>query len=309
MYEAVIIGGGPAGLAATMYCVRKGMDVLMVTATMGGKSVLGLNLPDMAEYHVLKAREQVHIFRARIEYLDHVWRQGRVTHITEDDGIFHLALTDAAGSQEIRAERLIVATGTTPRPLDVPGEHEFFGRALGSSAVSYSHLLRERTIAVIGDSDRSVEAALECSIQAERVILILEPEARYFPDHLALLGRRENVTLYNGYRVLEIKGDTFARRVTIAREADGENDDHRESIVADAFFIEREPQRNSAVVSHLVDRTESGEIHIDAQNRTSNSRIFAAGDVTTVGIEQILVALGEGARAGLSAYRHFSMKQ
>ena len=307
MYEAVIIGGGPAGLAATMYCVRKGMDILMVTATMGGKSVLGLNLPEMAEYHVLKAREQVHIFRGRVEYLGHVWRRGRVARVTEEDGVFHLTLTDVAGSEEIHAERLIVATGTTPRPLGVPGEQEFFGRALGSSAVSYSHLLRERTVAVIGDSDRAVEAALECATQAEHVILILEPGAAYFPDHLSLLEHRENVAIYNGYRVLEIEGDTFARSVTISKEADAEDD--RTSIGADAFFVEREPQRNSAIVSHLVVHTESGEIHIDAQNRTSNSRIFAAGDVTTVGIEQILVALGEGARAGLSAYRHFSMRR
>ncbi|HKK48484.1 MAG TPA: FAD-dependent oxidoreductase, partial [Alkalispirochaeta sp.] len=151
MYEALIIGGGPAGLAATMYCIRKGMDVVMVTTHMGGKSTLGLNLPDVSEYHVLKAREQVQVYRARIEYLNHVWRRGRVDTITEDAQGFQLTLSesqpeprvtgsapanavgvgavDGVGERTtLAAEQLIIATGTIPRPLGVPGEREFFGK-------------------------------------------------------------------------------------------------------------------------------------------------------------------------------------
>ena len=84
MYEVAIIGGGPAGLAATMYCVRKGMDVQLITATLGGKSTLGLTLPDMSEYHIIKAREQVRTFQGKIEYLAHTWRTGKVTGIYRD---------------------------------------------------------------------------------------------------------------------------------------------------------------------------------------------------------------------------------
>jgi alkyl hydroperoxide reductase subunit F len=331
MYETIVIGGGPAGLAATMYCVRKGMDVLLVTAALGGKTTLGLNLPDMTEYHVLKAREQVQVYRARIEYLSHVWREGRVSEVTEDEAGFRLTVSGSAaagpgtsgepsgsgapGSRRaeteiLAAERIVIATGTLPRPLGVPGEREFFGNGLGSSAISYSHLLRERRVVVIGDSDRAIEAAVECSLQADSVVLILEPRAEYSHGHLHLVERQDNIEVYNGYRVVRFDGDQFARTVDICR-GEGECDPARphKQIEADAFFVEREPQPNSGMVAKLLRRTNSGAIDIDATNGTSNPRIFAAGDVTTVGVEQIIVALGEGARAGLSAYRQLTLQQ
>ena len=92
MYEVLIVGGGPAGLAATMYCLRKGIDVQMVTGRLGGKSTLSLNLPDMAEYHVLKAREQVQVFRGRIEYLSHIWRKGHVDAVKEEQDGFRVSV-------------------------------------------------------------------------------------------------------------------------------------------------------------------------------------------------------------------------
>jgi alkyl hydroperoxide reductase subunit F len=331
MYEALIIGGGPAGLAATMYCVRKGMDVLMVTSHMGGKSTLGLNLPDVSEYHVLKSREQVQIYRARIEYLNHVWRRAHVDSISDDANAFQVTLsgtqvepratgsapsnadgaTSVAGAPAtVAAEQLIIATGTIPRPLGVPGEKEFFGNGLGSSAISYSHLLRERHAVIVGDSDRAIEAALECSLQAEMVTLILEPHAEYSHTHLHLVEQHENIEVYNGYRVVRFEGDTFARSVDICRgDVDCPDGRPHKQIRADAFFVEREPRPNSGIVADLVDRTAAGAISIDATNATSNPRIFAAGDVTTVGVEQILIALGEGARAGLSAYRRMTLSR
>ena len=210
--------------------------------------------------------------------------------------------------EELSAERLIVATGTKPRPLNVPGEREFFGRGLGSSALSYSHLLRDRRTVIIGDGDRAIEAALECALQAAHVTLVLEPHARYSHSHLDLVEARDGIEILNGYRVLQFQGDDYARTVELCRgEADCVAGRPHKTIDADAFFVEREPVPNSAAFSHLVACTETGAIKIDATNTTSNKRIFAAGDVTTVGVEQILVALGEGARAGLSAYRRLTL--
>lgn len=312
MYEVVVIGGGPAGLAATMYCIRKGLDVQLITTHLGGKSTLGFTLPDMSEYHVVKAREQVRTFQGRIEYLSHTWRKEKVTKIRENEEGFTLELS--GGSDPIESERIIVATGTTATALGVPGEREFFGKALGSSAISYSHLLRDQHVVVIGDSDRTIEAAMECAEQAVEVALVLEPRAAYSHRHLAYADSRENIEIYNGYRVIRIEGDTFARSIAICRgdkaSGDGECTDGppEKEIVANAFFIEREPRPNSKIVADLVDRTATGAIRINERNETSHPRIFAAGDVTTVGIEQILIALGEGARAGLSAYRQHTMQ-
>ncbi|MFP4152347.1 MAG: NAD(P)/FAD-dependent oxidoreductase [Alkalispirochaeta sp.] len=341
MYEVAIVGGGPAGLAAAMYCIRKGMDVQLITATLGGKSVLGLTLPDMSEYHVIKAREQVRAFQSRIEYLSHTWRKGNVTAIREEGERFVLDVSTAVtrrtdgindggaatgsatatsadngspdsaggGTVQLESERLIIATGTTPRRFDVPGVAEFFGNALGSSAISYSHLLRERHAVVIGDSDRAIESAIELSMQCSTVSLVMEPHARYSHRHLEIASGRENVEIFNGYRLLRVEGDTFARGVVLCRgDSDHGECSPQKTLAADVFFLEREPDPNSDLVGHLVSRNSRGAIYVNERNETNHPRVFAAGDVTTVGIEQILVALGEGARAGLSAYRQHAIQ-
>lgn len=302
MYEVAVIGSGPAGLAATMYSIRKGMDVQLVAGHLGGKSSLTVTFPDADHHRVLKAREQVQIFRKHIEYLTHTWRATRVSRIVEHEEGFEIHLVKGGA---IAAERLIVATGVQATPLGVPGEREFLGKALGSSAISYTHAVRDRGAVIIGNSDRAIEAALEASLQAQQVHLVLEVKSRFSHRHLEMAEKTSGIAVHTGCEIVRFEGDEFARSVTIRHTADKNRE---ERIEADAFFIERDPRPRSEIVAHLVECTPEGSIRINQRNETSNARIFAAGDVTTVGVEQIIVALGEGARAALSAYRHLTMQ-
>lgn len=210
----------------------------------------------------------------------------------------------------VKAARLIVATGVKPQLLGVPGEKEFMGRALGTSALSYTHLLRDRTIVVAGNSNRALEAAMEAAQQAETVHLVLEPGATHSSTHLSLVEQQDNVTVHLEATIRQINGESFAQSITIEKGVRvGSAQTPATTIEADAFFLEHEPHYNSAMVAHLVDTTASGAIQINERNETNHPRIFAAGDVTTVGVEQVLIALGEGARAGLSAYRHLTLQE
>lgn len=311
MYEVAIIGSGPAGLAATMYCIRKGMDAQLIAGHLGGKSSLTVTFPESKQHHVFKAREQVDVFRSRIEYLTHTWRDDRVSEIVEHEAGFEVRLTKGGA---IAAERLIVATGVHATPLGVPGEKDFLGRALGSSAISYTHAIRDRTAAIIGNSDRAIEAALEASLQAGHVHLILETRSEYSHQHLERARGNEDITIHYRSEVVRFEGDKYARSVTIRTDGgdqdagDAEEASKEHTIEADGFFVERDPRPRSEIVEHLLERTPGGAIRINQRNETSNARIFAAGDVTNVGVEQILVALGEGARAALSAYRHMTLQ-
>ncbi len=300
MYEVAIVGAGPAGLAAAMYCIRKGVDLQLVAPTLGGKTTATVNFPDMTEYHVIKAREQVHVFRGRIEYLDHTYRLAHVTEIVDQRDHFLIRLHQHKGDayDSIQAETLIVATGARGEYINVPGERKFAGLGVGTSAISYTHALPDRDVFMVGNSDRVIEAAIEAAQHARTVHLVIEPHADYTHHYLELADRLESITVYNGYHVRGFAGEEFAREVEIQRGAA-----EPRTIQADAFFLEREPEPNSALVRHLVECDDRGYIKIDEKNSTSHPLIFAAGDVTTVGIEQILIALGEGARAGLSAYR------
>lgn len=305
MYEVAIIGSGPAGLAATMYCIRKGMDAQLIRGHLGGKSSLSITFPGGTDHRVFKAREQVQVFQSRIEYLSHTWRDDRVSEIQEHREGFEIRLTKGGA---IAAERLIVATGVHATPLGIPGESEYMGRALGSSAISYTHALRDRKVVIIGNSDRAIEAALEASVHAGTVHLLLEEKSQYSHRHLELARENEGITTCMACRVLRFEGDEFARSVTFQGEAGGSEGGEEHTLEAEAFFVERDPRPRSEIVANLVELTPSGAIRINHRNETSNARIFAAGDVTDVGVEQILVALGEGARAGLSAYRHLTMQ-
>lgn len=305
MYDLSVIGGGPAGLAATIYAVRKGLEVVLVGGELGGKTALSFSLPGTDPAPVIHAHEQVADFRRQVGYLDHVVAGARATAVEEDASGFAVALSDGTS---LSAGRLVVATGVRPNALGVPGEGRFFGRALGSSSLSYSHLLRERRVVIIGDSDRAIESALECAVQSAQVDLVLEPHAEYARGHLQLAEASERIAIYNSYHVVAFHGDDWARSVEICRGSQGCEDHPHKTIEADAFFVEREPHPNSDLVAQLVHRTPRGAIRIDATNATSNPRIFAAGDVTDVGVEQVLVALGEGARAALSAYRSITVQ-
>ena len=313
MYEVAVIGAGPAGLAATLFCLQKGMDVVVISTYLGGKTVHSLNLPDIGEYHLGKEIEHVQVMRAHIEYHPHVWIGAEVARIEELPHGFELHLgkvSAASGSRStISAERLIVATGASHTTLEVPGEHQFAGRSLGYDAASYSHMLQDRRVVIIGNGRRAIESSLECSVHCDHVTLILESDGAYSTELLALVENALDITVYLDYRVEAFYGRQYAESVAIHEDIDGQRTMSTHVIEANAFFIEREVHPSGAVVSHLVDLTPTGAIRIDARNTTSHPRIFAAGDATDAGINNILVALGEGTRAALSAYRHYTLSR
>lgn len=300
MYDLAIVGAGPAGLAAANYAMRKGLDTVVVTEQIGGKSNYEVVFPDVDEYHIIRAKEQVASFRGALEYLEYLYRLGRVVRVRPlEEGIaLHLTGRSSDEEEQITAKKVLIATGTRVPRYDVPGEREFLGKGLGYSSISYSHALQDRTVFLAGNSDRVIRSALEMSLQAQRVTLLLEPKSEYSRKHLGEVEKQDNVTILNGYHVDGFEGEEFCTLVKVQHM-----DKPAKIIEADAFFLEREVIPNSEIVRELVTTDRIGRISVDAHCRTSHPSIFAAGDVTTVGIEQILVALGEGVKAALTAYR------
>ena len=295
MYDLIILGGGPAGLTATIYALRKRLNVLLITKDLGGKTNYRLQLPDVEHHLVIKGEEIVNRFVNEIEYLDFARVMDRVEKIERTaDGfsVFTRSGFDYTG------RTLIVATGANARGLDIPGEKEYMMRGLCYSAVSYAPLFVERNTAVIGDAGLALRAAAELAQIASSVTLVA-------PTHGDLdspLGRRlrasPNVLIMEGCTLKEIKGDEFARELVVQKNGE------RHTIRADAFFVELALTPNSGLVKHLVELDEAGCIKIDQRNRTSAPGIFAAGDVTDAYAEQVLIAIGEGAKAALSAYEY-----
>src|SRR5512146_1991510 len=142
MYDLIIIGGGPAGLTAAIYALRKRLNVLVVTRDLGGKTQWRLSLPFVNEYQVINGLELVEKFRRELEYLEFA-RHMETVEAVERDGENFIVRTRGGG--ELKARALIVATGTRQVRMNVPGEKEFMMKGLCYSAISYAPLFIERT--------------------------------------------------------------------------------------------------------------------------------------------------------------------
>jgi thioredoxin reductase len=295
MYDLIIIGGGPAGLTAAIYALRKRLNMLLISRDLGGMTNYRLQLPDVDHHLVINGEEVVNRFVNEIEYLYFTRVMDKVEKVEAIPGGYNVQVKSG---REYGGKALIVATGARGKRLNVPGEKEFMMRGLCYSATSYAPLFVDRVAAVIGDGDFALRATAELAQITRRVTLIA-------PTHGELdgaIGKRlrslPNVVILEGYQVEEVRGDGYARSVSVRRDSD------QREIAADAIFVELGLTANTDYLGDLVARDEHGRIKIDAHNRTSAPGIFAAGDVTNAFAEQVLICVGEGAKAALSAYEY-----
>lgn len=294
MHDLIVIGGGPAGLTATMYALRKRLDVLLVSKDLGGKTNYHLELPDQDSYLLIRGVEIVDKFRNELEYLDFARRMDPVESVVPEEDGFTI---HTRNGDPLRARAVIVATGTRQQWLDVPGEREYLSKGLCYSAMSYAPLFIDKKTVVIGDGELALRSASELATVANHVHVV-GPSGDVLQTPLGQkLQRSENVSILEGHKVARVAGNGYCNRV-IVKSPGGEEME----LSADGTFVEMNLIPNSQMVSDLIDLDEQGRIKVDCFNRTNVPGIFAAGDVTSIYAEQVLVAVGEGAKAALSAY-------
>ncbi len=296
MYDLIIIGGGPAGLTAAVYAIRKRLNVLLLTKDLGGKTNFRLALPWIEEYQVIRGLETVNKFRNELEYLDFARHMEAVEKVTKVNGGF---MVGTKGGANLEARALIIATGTRQVRMEVPGEKEYTMKGLCYSALSYAPLFIDKTTIVIGGGDLALRSAGELATVAKQVHLVCADEKALDSPLGKKLHKAANVKILKGHQVLEVKGDQFARTLVL-KDSSGK----QVEVSADGMFVEKALTPNSQMVADLVALDERGRIIVDTACRTNVPGIFAAGDVTNSYAEQVLVAIGEGAKAALSAYEY-----
>jgi len=294
MYDLVVVGGGPAGLTATIYAIRKRIKVLLLTKDLGGAAGYRMTLPWIDDYQVIRGWEIVDKFRSELEYLDFARHMEPVEKIVPREDHF-VVLTTGGGELETRA--IIIASGTRQVRLDVPGEKEYIMKGVCYSALSYAPLFIDKTTMVIGDDDLALRSTAELATVSKHVYLVRASCANTTSPLCQKLSSAANVTMMQGYQVVEIKGDEYARSVVVKSPENAISE-----IAVDGTFVEMALIPNTKMVEGLVKLDNQGRIMVDCANRTNIPGIFAAGDVTNTYAEQVLVAVGEGAKAALSAY-------
>jgi thioredoxin reductase (NADPH) len=293
MRDVIIIGAGAAGLSAAVYALGKRLNFLVIYDELCGKSDWSQSLADQDAEAYRAGSEAVNLFARRLSAHPEHHMRDQVKALTKSDTGFRVETVNN-GVQE--STTVIIATGARAVPLNVPYAQEFVGHGLGYSITTYANMMTGKTAAVIGTTPRALRGVGELARVAEKVYLIA-------PVHLDMSGmlahtleQRPNVELFDGYRVKEIVGDFHAGEVIIERDGQTRN------LGIDAAFVDLGLQPNTDFARGLVEMNAEGFIKVDNQNATSVPGLFAAGDVTTAFGEQVVIALGEGARGALSAY-------
>ena len=296
MYDLIIVGGGPAGLTAAVYAIRKRLNVLLLTKDLGGQTNYHLSLPWMEDYQTIRGLEIVKKFQNELEYLDFARRIDTCEKITAKAGHF---LVETRDGVTLEAKAVIIATGAHQVRLNIPGEKEFTTKGLCYSALSYAPAFIDKTAVVIGDNELALRSAAELATVARRVYLICTGKQIMDSDLWVKLQTAMNVTIVAGREVVKILGDQFARTV-VTRDESGNLAEYN----ADGIFVEKAliPQTN--MVKGLVELDDRGRIIVDGTTATNVPGLFAAGDVTNGFAEQVLIAVGEGAKAALRAYEY-----
>lgn len=297
-YDVIVAGGGPAGAAAAIYSSRKGLKVAVIADRIGGQVKETVGIENMISVSQTTGEQLAldlfaHINDYPVDILEH-----RRVETVEMEGTRKL-LTTSTG-EHFSTPALVIATGASWRRLNVPGEAEYIGRGVAFCPHCDGPFYKGKHVAVVGGGNSGIEAAIDLAGICSRVTVlefmdelkadqVLQEKVRSLP----------NVEIFLSSQTMEVQGN--GDKVTGIRIKDRQTELVR-TVELDGIFVQIGLAANSSVFRELVKTNKPGEIEIDAHCRTNVPGIYAAGDVSTVPYKQIIIAMGEGAKAALSAF-------
>ncbi|WP_392405596.1 alkyl hydroperoxide reductase subunit F [Cardiobacterium hominis] len=305
LQDVVVIGGGPAGSSAAIYAARKGLKVTLVADRIGGQVKDTMDIENLISVPKTTGPELAGKLHTHLAAYPITLRENLRVQSVEKGGATHKVLLNTGETIETRT--LIVASGAKWRELGIPGEKENIGNGVAFCPHCDGPFFKDKDIAVIGGGNSGVEAALDLAgIVKSVTVLEFMPELKADKVLVEQLGKRDNIRVITSAAAQAI--DTENGKVSSLRYTD-RTTDTAQTLALQGIFVQIGLVPNSDFLGDVVERTRFGEIVINAKGETSTPGIFAAGDVTTVPYKQIIVAMGEGAKAALSAFDYLIRQQ
>jgi NADH-dependent peroxiredoxin subunit F len=294
-FDVVVVGGGPAGVSAAIYSVRKGLKTAILAERLGGqvqdtKGIENLVSVIYTEGPQLSENMYKHLMSYPVTLLD----RRRVKTIDKNKKI------SLEGGETLQADSVIIATGAKWRELGVPGEKEYVGRGVAYCPHCDGPFYKGKKIAVIGGGNSGVEAAIDLAGIAGEVV-VLEYNDGLKADQVLVdkLNSMQNTSVITNAKTHELIGDG---KKIVALEYLDRKTDKKVRFDVDGVFIQIGLLPNSNSVKETVALSKFGEIIVDEKGRTNVPGIYGAGDVTTIPFKQIIIAMGEGAKAALTSF-------
>ncbi|MDR1762859.1 MAG: alkyl hydroperoxide reductase subunit F [Dysgonamonadaceae bacterium] len=297
-YDVIVVGAGPAGSSAAIYSARKGLKTAVLAEKAGGqvKETVGIENLISVPYTTgekLAADLKTHLEAYSVDLLEF-----RKVEKIETGG--NGKIVYAAGGEKFSAPAVIIAAGASWRRLNVPGESEYIGRGVAFCPHCDGPFYKGKQVAVVGGGNSGIEAAIDLAGICSKVTVfefldelkadnVLQEKAKSLP----------NVEIFTSSQTTAIEGN--GEKVTGIRVKDRKTEQER-VIALDGVFVQIGLAANGMPFKDLVAVNRFGEIETDAHCHTSQPGVYAAGDVSTVPYKQIIIAMGEGAKAALSAF-------
>jgi len=300
MYDTIIIGAGPAGLAAAIYCGRKKLKTVIITLDVGGQGNLTSHIENYPGALPQSGMELMNIFKTQVDKFGVEFIFGKVMEVKKVKNGFEVIL---GNKEKYSAKTIILTYGKVPRKLGIPGEDEFFGKGVSTCATCDAPLFKDKTAVVVGGGNSALEAAMDLTAHAKKVYLIHRRE-EFRGDEITVEKVKNNpkVELVLESVPVEVKGDKFVTSVMVENVKTKE----KKELETDGLFLEIGYEVDSSMVKDCVKINEKNEIVINSVGETSCPGIFAAGDVTNTPFKQAIIAAGDGSRAALQAYGYLT---
>lgn len=292
MYDVVIIGGGPAGLSASIYAKRFGLSTLLIEKVgIGGQA----SLTDLIENYPgfpegISGAELVNKMEEQVKKFDVEFLIDEVLNVDFDDEIKKV-ITNSANFE---SKGIIITTGANPKKLNVPGEKEFIGKGVSYCAVCDAFFYKNKDVLVVGGGDSAITEALYLTTFANNVYVVHRRDklrAAYYLQNRAF--KNQKIKFIFNSVVKEIKGDKRINKVIIHNI----KEDKLYELDVSGVFIYVGLIPNSELFKNKLEFDENGFIITDDDMRTNKKFVYAAGDVRKKSLRQIVTACADGAIA------------
>lgn len=298
-YDIAVIGAGPAAVSAAIYGARKGLKVAMIGDLVGGQLINTNDIENIIGTPLTNGFDFSQSLEKHLnEYEIAFYKGHKVKKVLKDSKDNILILDDEL---EVKSKTVIVATGAIWKKLGIEGEDKYAGKGVHYCATCDGPFYRNKDVVIIGGGNSGVEAAIDLSNIAKTITLV-EYSSTINADEVLKnkLSSLENVKILTSSAAQSVAGNLFAEGLKILNR----DSNVVEEIKTDGIFVEIGTVANTSFVSDILDINTNSEIKIDSVNKTSVEGIFAAGDCTDVRYKQVIIAMGEGAKAALSAYEY-----
>ncbi|MFH1451333.1 MAG: FAD-dependent oxidoreductase [bacterium] len=299
IYDLIIIGGGPAGITAGIYAARKKVKTLLLTSDFVGQTGKALHVENYPGFKSISGSELIQKFAEHLRQFEIEIKEQEAAKVKKTDQGFEIMTKN---NDFFEAKAIIVASGRSPRMLNVVGEEEFIGRGVSYCPLCDAAFFKDKRVVVVGGGNSGFGAALELLKYARKAFIFeFAPQVRadeIIQEQAKATGKIE---VFLNVQLKEIKGRGKVESVVYRNHAEKKEYE----MPVEGVFVEIGSVPASNLVKNLVDFSATGEIKVDAGTcQTRTPGVFAAGDITDVKHKQIIIAAAEGAKAALSAYEY-----